>query len=552
MVLTAIGVLRHLLVSVALLALTGPVWAASAGGMLHILAYHDVKPSREDLIDEYGVTVDQLAGHFAWLKHQGYVAVTVDDVVAAQRSVRPLPPKAVLITFDDGFRSFYEHAFPLLKAYGYPAVVAVVGSWQDDEKPFSIPYGTKTLTREIFLTTPQVKELSDSPLIEIASHTYDLHRGLVANASGQLQPAAIAREWNVQARSRESRDAYLWRIRNDLSKSIESIVKSTGKKPRVIAWPYGEYNALAAKEARALGLTIGLSLESAANALPKDNAPLGRFLISQASTIAGLSYRFGLQLESPVRFISVSLDPMLGQSQADQEKLLDQLIERAHRLGATHVFLNALSKDGTRATFGTTHLPSEDLLNRIAWQLRTRLGVNVFVRWTLSAKTRTPELTQAFDDLVETVSLTGLVLDLEEGDWEEGGLQKWTRRVLELHPDDYIVWKTTPKQFAALKTLAQSLGDRARPRALVVAGDGADVPEENPRSRPPAQSALLNVWRELPWSAGSGDSASLAAELRRLQRSGRLHFGWDNDDFVQGAPDAAHVAPVFSRRSRVR
>ena len=95
-----------------------------------MLAYHDVVDNSSALTYD-AITLRNLAVQLDWLRQNGYRVVSVDDVVAAQQGQRPLPPKAVLLTFDDGYRSFYTHVYPLLRAFDYPAVLSVVGSFLD-------------------------------------------------------------------------------------------------------------------------------------------------------------------------------------------------------------------------------------------------------------------------------------------------------------------------------------------------------------------------------------------------------------------------------------
>src|SRR5262245_9080902 len=90
-----------------------------------VLAYHDVVDDAGSLSYD-SITLRNLAIHFDWLREHGYRVVSVDDVLAAHRGKRPLPPQAVLLTFDDGYRSFYTHVYPLLRAFNYPAVLSVV------------------------------------------------------------------------------------------------------------------------------------------------------------------------------------------------------------------------------------------------------------------------------------------------------------------------------------------------------------------------------------------------------------------------------------------
>src|SRR3546814_8082796 len=111
----------------------------------------------------------------------GYVPVSVDAVIAADRGGAPLPNRAVLLTFDDGDASFYTRVFPILRSYGWPAVFAPVGKWVGTPAGQEVAFGDKQASRDQFVTWDQVREMAASGLIEVASHTHDLHRGILAN-----------------------------------------------------------------------------------------------------------------------------------------------------------------------------------------------------------------------------------------------------------------------------------------------------------------------------------------------------------------------------------
>jgi peptidoglycan/xylan/chitin deacetylase (PgdA/CDA1 family) len=82
---------------------------------LRVLMYHSV--SDDGARD--GLTVDtrQLEEHFYYLWANGYKTLLLSDLIACHEQKRPLPEKAVLITFDDGFRNNYQLAYPLAKKY---------------------------------------------------------------------------------------------------------------------------------------------------------------------------------------------------------------------------------------------------------------------------------------------------------------------------------------------------------------------------------------------------------------------------------------------------
>ena len=102
-----------------------------------VLCYHEIRDDARQRPDAYTLESAQLALQFEWLRSQGYHVVRLDDVIAARAGTRPLPPRAVLITFDDGLESVYTRAFPLLQAFGYPAIVALVGGFDFYQSKFN-------------------------------------------------------------------------------------------------------------------------------------------------------------------------------------------------------------------------------------------------------------------------------------------------------------------------------------------------------------------------------------------------------------------------------
>ena len=107
------------------------------------------------------------------------------DILAASRGAKTLPEKAVLLTFDDAYESFYRFVYPALRLYNIPAVLSVVTSWIDN--PETSAYKTKR-----FMSWPQIREVADSGLVTVASHSARLHRLLQANPVGNVEPAPAA------------------------------------------------------------------------------------------------------------------------------------------------------------------------------------------------------------------------------------------------------------------------------------------------------------------------------------------------------------------------
>lgn len=351
-----------------------------------VLAYHDV---RDDVglqgdHDPDATSTDHLIAHFDWLKANGYHVVSLDQVIRARQGGDPLPPHAVLLTFDDGLESFYTRVYPLLRAYNYPAVSALVDSWMDMPAGQKMPYNGGPCGRDCFMTWDQVREIQRSGLVEFASHTWDLHEGIAANPQGNQLPAVVTLEYDSHTKSYESEAAYTARLRADLQHSADEIAQAIGHRPRAIAWPYGAYNQLATRVAVSEGMPVSFSLDDAIPVTPDDHT-LPRLLISGniSANRLGWLIRHHTRVD-PVRAVQVDLDYVYDPDPAQQERNLSHLLDRIRRMHPTQVWLQAYADpkgDGVAEAvyFPNRHLPMRaDLFSRVAWQLRTRAGVRVY------------------------------------------------------------------------------------------------------------------------------------------------------------------------------
>jgi len=371
-----------LLLAALLAALLTPAPAAAASGRLLALCYHDVVPDPAGVTDATTITVDALVQQFSWLDAHGYTPISLDTWAAAGRG-GPLPDKPVLLTFDDGYASFHEHVLPLLELFDFPAVLAPVTSWIETPADRPVPYGDALVPRNRFMTWAQIREARDSGLVEIATHSHDLHRGIPGNPWGNAQPAAVTRAYRAADGGYETEPAYRARIRADLAESVAVLERRLGSRPRTMVWPYGAYEAAAAAEAHRLGLEFGMTLEDLPNAPLQRN--VHRRLIGADMDLDDFVRTVrGLYAPAPLRAAHVDLDYVYDADPQQQSRNLDRLLDRIKALGINHVFLQAFADpdgDGVADAlyFPNRHLPLRaDLFNRVAWQLRTRSGVRVF------------------------------------------------------------------------------------------------------------------------------------------------------------------------------
>lgn len=369
--------------------------AAPAAAELLVLSYHDI---RDEVLpkgdpDIYAISTQNFAAHMDWISGNGYTPVSLSDVMAAGRGERALPERAVLITFDDGLRSVYTRAFPLLRAYGFPALVAPVTGWVGLPADRTVKYGGPRLFGpDDFVTWEQLREMRDSGLIDIASHTHALHEGIVANPQGNEIASAITRRYDPKSGLYETQAQYIARIQADLAASASAIEAGTGKRPQAIVWPYAAYSARTNDIAESLGMAVSFDLEGAGQEIGPGSASnstlhgLARLLVYNNPTAQELAddLRGPQQKYAGLRAIQVDLDYVYDPDPRQAERNLDTLIERINRIQPSHVFLQAFADpDGDGAAsalyFPNRHLPMRaDLFARVAWQLRTRAGVQVF------------------------------------------------------------------------------------------------------------------------------------------------------------------------------
>jgi len=501
--------LRRLLAG-ALMALM-PWSAAQAADELIVLCYHEVESGRAFPVPRTAVLASELAAQFAWLRAAGYTPVSLQQVLDARGGGRALPGKAILLTFDDGKKDVYTRVFPLLKLFRYPALVALTGRWLEVPVGGEVDYDGQPLPRGDFVTWEEVREMQRSGLVEIASHTYDLHRGVPANPQGNTQPAAITRIY--QDGRYETDDVYLKRLRNDLGANRDLIARRTGTAPRAIAWPYGRTNRAAQEIAAQLGMGVGLTLEDGVNTPATPLMALKRNLIERGPTLE--DYAAALRrvwLPDPAR--SVRVQPAAWEM---AEEGLSRTLDRIQRVSPNITFVDPRAAPGApeAVLFPTSRRAlGEDFLNRVAWQVERRAGGEVFI-----------ELPQAWlddaallADLARQVNFSGVRVAAMPGDPAVARalatIERWrlpvrvayapaTRVPVEawekLRSDDIVVLPATAEMFAAVAP-----GHASR---VLFEFDPAGLP-----------------------------AARIAAEMRRLEAEGFRQFG------VGGLPDGGFDA----------
>ncbi|MFN3530988.1 MAG: polysaccharide deacetylase family protein [Candidatus Brocadia sp.] len=194
---------------------------------LPILMYHRVAPTGQPETARYRVTPELFEEQIRYLHINGYYSVSLEDWRTAMEKKRPLPGRAVMITFDDGYVDFLTYAWPLLKRYGFSATVFLVADCIGGTNKWDSMYGEEIS----LLGWKDIQELQNEG-VEFGSHSVS-HPFLTA-----LSPEKIVREG---ARSRAI-------LENKLGVTVKAF-----------AYPYGDVDPVVQHLIGACGYIFGLS-----------------------------------------------------------------------------------------------------------------------------------------------------------------------------------------------------------------------------------------------------------------------------------------------------
>lgn len=333
-----------------------------------VLAYHDIVAHPDG--DAYAITADDFFRQLDYLRQAGYHPVSLHDLEQAHAGAAPLPAKPVLLTFDDGYKSYYDIALPALRARGFPSVVSIVTSWIDRR---SAP----DYTAAAFMSWDELRVVAKTHGVELLSHSDDLHHDIATDAYGTRRPAAIARAYDPTTGTYETEEAHIERVRADLARSVQRMREELGVTPRGITWPYGSYDGAALRAGAALGLREYLTLDEQ----PTDTASLPRINRSTFRDYRGLR-DFGAALtfrsfrRRQLRFVGFDLATLAVDDAAQRTQRIRALERRAELLRVNTVVLRPFSDDGKRAYFHTAAMPvAADVLGQITYLLKERVGL---------------------------------------------------------------------------------------------------------------------------------------------------------------------------------
>ena len=193
-----------------------------------VLMYHAFE---EPPTSGFMVTKEEFEDHLQTLREAGFHFISADQFRAWKRGHGDLPPNAVLLTMDDGYREVRSVALPLLKKYDVPAIVFVPIRWVD--------------------RAPNIMSLDDlrvvqSNGVEVQSHTWNMHRR-IRKPDGTT--AAVV--WTMSQSE----------MRTDAARSRAVYKGWFGREPDMLAYPYGAFTPELIRAARSEGIRFGFTTQ---------------------------------------------------------------------------------------------------------------------------------------------------------------------------------------------------------------------------------------------------------------------------------------------------
>ncbi|WP_181186159.1 polysaccharide deacetylase family protein [Alkalicoccus urumqiensis] len=209
---------------------------------LPVLMYHDFQPGKADSIT---VPPDVFEEQLAALNEAGYTSITLEEIHAYRAEGAALPEKPVLITFDDGYRSNYEYAYPALQEAGMHAVIFAIAERRESGA-------------DNHFTWEEAREMEAEGTVSIQHHTYDMHY-LHEGETGAEEASLISRT------PEETELEYEMRVRADLAKAKELMEMELDTPVTAFSFPFGKYNEFSVDISREMGMPLLFTIHPVMN-----------------------------------------------------------------------------------------------------------------------------------------------------------------------------------------------------------------------------------------------------------------------------------------------
>ena len=243
-----------------------------------VLMWHNLA---EESSGDMTISVDTFRAQIEALHEAGFKTVSLQQLYDYVHFGTELPEKPIVLTFDDGYFSNYEYAFPILQEYDMQATIFAIGvsvgkdTYKDTDHAMTPHFGAD-----------EAREMVDSGLISVQSHTFDMHQWPpFEDGNAQVRETLLPFDGEADA-------DYEAAVEADFAESRELLESITGQPVNALAFPEGAYVTLTQDALRSAGAELTFTTVRAVNTvvkgLPQSLCAMPRFGMTETTDMTAL------------------------------------------------------------------------------------------------------------------------------------------------------------------------------------------------------------------------------------------------------------------------
>lgn len=243
-----------------------------------VLMWHNLA---EESSGDMTISVDTFRAQIEALHEAGFKTVSLQQLYDYVHFGTELPEKPIVLTFDDGYFSNYEYAYPILREYGMQATIFAIGvsvgkdTYKDTDHAMTPHFGAD-----------EAREMVDSGLISVQSHTFDMHQWPpFEDGNAQVRETLLPFDGEADA-------DYEAAVEADFAESRELLESITGQPVNALAFPEGAYVTLTQDALRSAGAEMTFTTVRAVNTvvkgLPQSLCAMPRFGMTESTDMTAL------------------------------------------------------------------------------------------------------------------------------------------------------------------------------------------------------------------------------------------------------------------------
>ena len=243
-----------------------------------VLMWHNLA---EESSGDMTISVDTFRAQIEALHEAGFKTVSLQQLYDYVHFGTELPGKPIVLTFDDGYFSNYEYAFPILQEYDMQATIFAIGvsvgkdTYKDTDHAMTPHFGAD-----------EAREMMDSGLISVQSHTFDMHQWPpFEDGNAQVRETLLPFDGEADA-------DYEAAVEADFAESRELLESITGQPVNALAFPEGAYVTLTQDALRSAGAELTFTAVRAVNTvvkgLPQSLCAMPRFGMTESTDMTAL------------------------------------------------------------------------------------------------------------------------------------------------------------------------------------------------------------------------------------------------------------------------